>query len=55
MRVKLPLKDLNHDPFSLYPISTYTCRVTTEPKVCDDICYKRVKCINLKHNTILLL
>ena len=54
MCVKLSFRDLNHGPFFPHPINTYTCGVTTEPKVRDDTCYKKVKYIDLKHNTILL-
>ena len=31
--VKFSHKDLNPDPFSPHPISTYTSRVTTAPRV----------------------
>ena len=31
--VKFSHKDLNPDPFSPHPISTYTSRVTTVPRV----------------------
>ena len=33
MCVKLPPGDLNPIPYPLYPISTYTCRVITAPRV----------------------
>ena len=34
MCVKLPLGNLNPDPCPTYPISIYTCEVTTAPRVC---------------------
>ena len=34
MCIKLPLGDLNPDPYPLHPTSTYTCGVTIEPRVC---------------------
>ena len=34
MCVKLPLGDLNHSPYLLYPTNTYTCEVTIAPRVC---------------------
>ena len=33
MCVKLPLGDLNPDPYPSYLTSIYTCEVTTAPKV----------------------
>jgi len=33
MYVKLSPGDLNPSPYPLYPTSTYTCRVTTAPRV----------------------
>ena len=33
MCVKLPLGDLNPDPYPLHSTSIYTCRVTITPKV----------------------
>ena len=33
MCVKLPPRDLNPDPYPLHPTSTYTCGVTTAPRV----------------------
>ena len=30
--MKLPLKNLNSDPYFLHPTSTYTCGVTIAPK-----------------------
>ena len=35
--MKLPLGDLNSGPYPLYPTSTYTCEVTTTPRVCDGL------------------
>ena len=35
MCVKLPLGDLNLSPCPPHPTSTYTCRVTIAPRVCD--------------------
>ena len=37
MCVKLPLEDLNLDPYPPHPTNTYTCRVTITPKVCGGI------------------
>ena len=36
MCVKLPLGDLNTDPFPPHPISIYTCEVTIASRVCSD-------------------
>ena len=35
--VKLPSEDLNPDPCSPHPTSTYICRITITPRVYDDI------------------
>ena len=34
MCVKLPLGNLNPDPYPTHPTSIYTCEVTTTPSVC---------------------
>ena len=36
MYVKLPLGNLNLDPYPPDPTSIYTCGVTIAPKVCGD-------------------
>ena len=33
MYMKLPLRDLNPNPYSPHPTSIYTCGVTTSPRV----------------------
>ena len=35
MCVKLPLRDLNPGPYPPHPTSTYTCEVSTAPRVRD--------------------
>ena len=37
MFVKLPLEDLNHDPFPPHPTSTYTCEVIITLRVRGDM------------------
>ena len=37
MYVKLPLRNLNSDPYPPHPTNTYTCEVTIASRVCDDI------------------
>ena len=37
MCVKPPFTNLNPDPCTPYPTSTYTCGVTIALRVCDDI------------------
>ena len=37
MYVKLPLGNLNSDPYPPHPTNTYTYGVTIAPRVCDDI------------------
>ena len=36
MCVKLPSRDLNPSPCPPHPTSTYTCKVTITPRVCND-------------------
>ena len=38
MCMKLPLGDLNFDPYPPHPISTYTSRVTNASKVTSTFC-----------------
>ena len=43
MYVKLPLKDLNFDPYPPHLTSTYTCEVIIIPRVCSST--NVLKCI----------
>ena len=44
--MKLPLRDLNLNPYPPHPTSTYTCRVTIAPRVCDGrVVLKLKRCV----------
>ena len=50
MCVKLPLEDLNPNPYPPHPTSTYTYGVTVAPRVCggkNNSFFKKKKLINL--------